>query len=110
MAGFTENSRLSNERMIGNNVKLFEALKAIIAVNDGTRECVTRAGNCFDKQAPIPFDKYTKNNLTAEEWDMCSIRSGFLTLKCEHKIQLVKRTGGGFDITDTIKLNSLSSL
>jgi hypothetical protein len=40
MSGFTENSRLSNERMLGNNVKLFEALKGIIAVDDGKRECV----------------------------------------------------------------------
>jgi hypothetical protein len=53
MAGFTENSRLSNERMIGNNVKLFEALKGIIAVNGGKRVW-NRVSNCSDEQAPIP--------------------------------------------------------
>jgi hypothetical protein len=46
MAGFTENLRLSNERMAENNVKLFKALKGTIAVNDGKRECGTRDSNC----------------------------------------------------------------
>jgi hypothetical protein len=77
MAGFTENSRLANERMIGNNV----TLKGIIAVNDGKRECGTRVLNCYDEQAPILFDKYTKVSLSTEECDICSTRSRFIILR-----------------------------
>jgi hypothetical protein len=88
--------------VIGNNVKLFQTLKGLIPVNDGKRECGPRVSNCYDEQAPSPFDKYTMVNLFAGEWDICSIRAGFLTLRSSHKIQLLKRDAGDFAFQDSM--------